>query len=91
MAKNKPDFYRRLTFIIIVIGIILRFILALIYTVSGDACWQLSASRFLAENKKFPLFEPLGRQEPFWAPPFFHILAAFVYSVFMAIGDEPKV
>ncbi len=80
--KNNAGFYRKWTFIIIIIGIILRFGLALPYAVSGDACWQFSAARFLADNGHFPLFEPLGRQEPFWPPPLFHIMAAFMYSAF---------
>src|SRR3989338_3339373 len=88
MPKNDPDFYKKLTIIVILIGIILRFALAFVYSISGDSCWQLSASRFLAENKKFPLFEPLGRDEPFWAPPLFHIMAAFLYSLFGIYGPN---
>jgi len=86
MTNN--EFYKKLTFAIIIIGIILRFGLASIYHVAGDACWHLSASRFIAENKTFPLFEQFGRNEPFWAPPFFHLMAAFLYSIFSVLGDK---
>ena len=78
--------YKKWAIAVIIIGIAIRFILASVYTVAGDACWQLSASRFIAENKRFPLFEPLGRDEPFWPPPLFHIIAAFLYSVFSIFG-----
>lgn len=83
---NKLDKYARLSIIIIIIGIIIRFYLASIHHVSGDACWQLSNSRFIAENKRLPLFEQFGRDEPFWAPPLFHLIAAFVYILFNNIG-----
>lgn len=76
------DKYTKLSIIIILIGIIIRFYLASIHHVAGDACWQLSNSRFIAENLKFPLNEQFGRDEPFWAPPLFHIVAAFVYIIF---------
>ena len=88
MNNKDKNFYKKLTLILIIFAILLRFTLALVHSVSGDACWQLSASRFLSENKKFPLFEPLGRQEPFWAPPFFHIMAAFLYSIFGIFGQN---
>ena len=82
ITNMKKIQYKKLTIIIILIGILIRFYLASVHHVSGDACWHLSVSRFLVENKKLPLFEPLGRQEPFWAPPLFHIMAAFLYLAF---------
>jgi len=88
MIKNKNNFYKKLSITVIVIGILLRFFLTSFYVVSGDACWQLSAARFLAENKKFPLYEPLGRPEPFWAPPVFHVMSAFFYSAFGIFGNN---
>jgi len=66
---------------IIIIFAIMVFSLTSIYHVSGDACWHLSASRFIAEEQKIPLNEGLGRNEPFWAPPLFHVLSASVYSI----------
>ncbi|MBI2541611.1 glycosyltransferase family 39 protein [Candidatus Woesearchaeota archaeon] len=83
---NNLDKYTKLSIAIIIIGIIIRFYLASIYHVSGDACWQLSNSRFIAENHKIPLFEQFGRDEPFWAPPLFHIVAAFIYNAFRSFG-----
>lgn len=78
--------YKKLTFAVITIAILLRFFLASVHSVSGDACWQLSASRFIAENGRIPLNENFGRQEPFWAPPLFHIMAAFMYKLFSFSG-----
>src|SRR3989338_2569080 len=82
------DKYTKLAIIIILIGILLRFFLASIYHVSGDACWHLSVSRFIAENGKMPLFEGLGRDEPFWSPPLFHFLTAFTYNIFNVFSSE---
>ena len=58
------------------------FTLTSIHHISGDACWHLSVAKFIAEEQKIPLSENLGRDEPFWAPPLFHLFAAFAYSVF---------
>lgn len=89
MKKFKElDKYAKLSIIIILIGVIIRFYLAAIHQVSGDACWQLSNARFIAENLKLPLFEQFGRDEPFWAPPLFHIVSAFAYIVFNAFGQN---
>ena len=79
--------YKKLTIAVIIIGVILRFSLAPIYSVSGDACWQLSASKFIAENKRLPLYENLGRDEPFWTPPLFHILSALMYIGAVPFGN----
>ncbi len=76
------DKYTKLSIIIILIGIIIRFYLASVHHVAGDACWQLSNSRFIADSLKLPLFEQFGRDEPFWPPPLFHIVAAVVYLIF---------
>src|SRR3989338_7964280 len=84
MFSKKPIDYSKWTFYLIILAIIIRFSLAFIYTVSGDACWHLSAARFISEEGKLPLFDPIGRDEPFWAPPLFHIIAALFYSV---LGD----
>ena len=50
--------------------------LAAIHQVSGDACWHLSAARFMAAEHKIPLNEGLGREGAFWPPPLFHGIAA---------------
>src|SRR3989338_4544714 len=82
MFSKKPIDYSKWTFYLIILAIIIRFSLAFIYTVSGDACWHLSAARFISEEGKLPLFDPIGRDEPFWAPPLFHIIAAFFGMLF---------
>ncbi|MBW2977071.1 glycosyltransferase family 39 protein [Candidatus Woesearchaeota archaeon] len=80
--------YTKLSIAVIITAIIIRFALASIYTVSGDACWQLSNSKFIAENNKLPLFEQFGRDEPFWPPPLFHVVSALVYGVFTSFGEN---
>ncbi|MBI2653388.1 glycosyltransferase family 39 protein [Candidatus Woesearchaeota archaeon] len=72
---------------VIAIAIMLRIALASIHAVSGDACWQLSNAGFIAESKKLPLFEQFGRDEPFWAPPLFHLISAFFYSLFSSFSS----
>ncbi|HLD86982.1 MAG TPA: glycosyltransferase family 39 protein, partial [Candidatus Nanoarchaeia archaeon] len=78
--------YKKLTIILIAIAILARFTLTSIYAVSGDACWHLSAARFIAEEGRIPLDEPIGRDEPFWAPPLFHLIAAGFYVAFGNFG-----
>ena len=63
---KKLDKYEKYALIAIIIAIILRFSLIGTYAVSGDACWHMSAARFMANNYQIPLFEPIGRDEPFW-------------------------
>ena len=82
------DKYTKFAIIVIVIGILIRFSLASMHHISGDACWQASNAVYMAENNKFPLFEFFGRDEPFWAPPFFHLVAAAVYKIFIGLGKE---
>ena len=77
----KKATYVNLSIAIIIIIALLRFIFALTHTVSGDACWHLSASRFIATENSIPLFEGIGRLQPFWAPPLFHFVAAFFYKI----------
>src|SRR3989338_826707 len=86
MTFKNLDKFTKLSIAIIIIGIIIRLYLASVYSIAGDACWQLSNARFMANNQKLPLFENFGRDEPFWAPPLFHILAAFVYALFKTIS-----
>src|SRR3989338_10086598 len=89
MFSKKPIDYSKWTFYLIILAIIIRFSLAFIYTVSGDACWHLSAARFISEEGKLPLFDPIGRDEPFWSPPLYHIIVASVYNIFsMLFGSN---
>ncbi len=85
MNLRKTDKYTKYALMTIAIGIILRFLLASIYYPSGDACWHLSVSRFIANNYQIPLFEPIGR-DVFWVFPLFHIIAAIFYKVFLIFG-----
>ena len=78
--------YKKLTIAVIVIASILRILFALSHSVSGDACWHLSVARFMAAENKIPLYEGLGRLEPFWAPPVFHFSAALLYKIFNVIS-----
>ena len=79
---NSLDKYTRYSVYIIILFSFIVLSLASIYHVSGDGCWHIQSSKFIAENQKFPLFEPLGRDEPFWSPPLYHIIVAAVYYFF---------
>lgn len=78
--------YAKLSIALIVIAAIIRLVFALSHSVSGDACWHLASARFMATENKIPLYEGLGRLEPFWAPPVFHFSAALLYKVFNVIS-----
>ncbi len=80
--------YKKYTIWILVIAILIRLMLTLTHTISGDACWHFSASKFIAENGKIPFEENIGRSmfEPFWPSPLFHIVAAFFYRIFGEFG-----
>ncbi|MEK6883655.1 MAG: glycosyltransferase family 39 protein, partial [Nanoarchaeota archaeon] len=78
IIKNQDKYTKYSIFIIVLFSIIVLF-LATIYHVSGDGCWHLSAGKFIADNGKIPLNEPLGREEPFWSPPLYHILISIFY------------
>lgn len=77
----KKDKYTKLSFSIIIIFSLIVLTLTTIHHVSGDACWHLSVSKFISRENKIPLHEPLGRDEPFWAPPLFHFIASALYSL----------
>lgn len=80
--------YKKLSILVIIIAIALRFFLMLTHTISGDACWHFSASKFMADNFRIPFDENIGRSrfEPFWPSPLFHITAAFFYLLFGEFG-----
>jgi len=80
--------YTKLAILIITIGILLRFSLASVYHPSGDACWHFSVARFIADEGRIPLFEQFGRDEPFWAPPVFHLILAFFYKSFSIFSQN---
>ena len=85
---RRMEEYEKYALVVIILGILLRFSLASIHHVSGDACWQLSNAVYIAENNQFPLFEQFGRDEPFWAPPLFHIATALVYKAFISFSKD---
>ena len=78
--------YEKFALLVIILAIVLRFSLASIHHVSGDACWILSVSRFVGENYSIPLFENLGRDSVFSRPPLFHIIAGAFYNIFGIFG-----
>src|SRR3989338_3566081 len=78
--------YKKITVLVLIIGILLRFLLASMSHVSGDACWHLSIARFVGENYQIPLFEDLGRDSVFPRPPLFHVMAAVLYNIFGIFG-----
>ena len=79
---NKMEKYAKYSIYIIILFSIVVLSLASIYHVSGDGCWHISAGKFIAKNMELPLFEPIGRDEPFWSPPLYHIIVALVYNFF---------
>ncbi len=86
MKPKKYGKYAKLSIIVIVIAVVFRLILVSISTISGDACWHFSAAKFIADEKKFPLFEHIGRDEPFWPSPLFHMVSAFFYTFLGEFG-----
>ena len=80
--------YKKITIAVIAIAILLRIILTSLHTISGDACWHFSASKFIANNHYIPFDETIGRSkfEPFWPSPLFHIVVAFFYSMLGEFG-----
>ena len=72
-------------FLVIILGILLRFIMGFLVTPAGDGCWHSNVARFIARNGSFPLFENLGR-EAFARPPLYHLIASFFYRVFDLFG-----
>lgn len=85
---EKADKYTRYSIYLIILFSFIVLSLASFYHVSGDGCWHILSSKFIAENHKFPLFEPLGRDEPFWSPPLYHVIVAAVYSIFSYISHN---
>lgn len=86
-AKNfkKQDAISKLTILIIIFAILLRFIISAYTIEGGDPCYHSSAARFIGRNFRFPLFEHLGR-EIFAHEPLFHIIGGFFYAVFNIFG-----
>lgn len=86
MSKKKIP-WKKLTIIVMLLGIFLRFFIAVTTHVSGDACWHLSVGRFIGEEHRIPLFEGLGRDSVFSRPPLFHVIAGAFHNVFGMFGE----
>jgi len=82
----KYSIYAKLSIALIIIVAVIRLVFALSHSVSGDACWHLSASRFMADNNEIPSFEGLGRLQAFWPPPAFHLIGALFFKIFSMIS-----
>lgn len=85
---NTQDKFTKYSIGIIILFSLIVLALASMYHVSGDGCWHLSAGKFIGNSKRIPLFEPLGREEPFWSPPLYHLIVASVYSAFSIFSHE---
>ncbi|MBI5060814.1 MAG: glycosyltransferase family 39 protein [Candidatus Aenigmarchaeota archaeon] len=75
---NKLEKYTKYALVLIAVGLAIRLSLSIYTSVSGDACWHLSAAKYIGSTGQIPLFEPLGR-DIFWPPPLFHLMNAFSY------------
>lgn len=80
------DRYARWSVILIAMGLLLKLILASYIYITGDACWYYNIIRFIAQSDKLPLFESLGRGQPYWHPPVFFLLGTVFYKVFGIFG-----
>ena len=82
------DKYSRYSLYVIAFFALIVISLTSIYHVSGDGCWHMQAGKFISDNGKFPLFESIGRDEPFWSPPLYHLLAAAIFNTRIFFGDD---
>ncbi len=79
--------YKTSAIIIVLIGALIRIILALHNFPAGDSTWHLNVARFIAETNTIPSFESLGR-EMFSYPPVFYLLCVFFYKIFIIFGPS---
>ncbi len=82
---EKLDSYTKWAFYIIVLGALIRFILASINYVTGDPCWYVNVVRFIVNYHAIPVAQPLGRAF-FWPPPLLEFIGAIFYRFFMIFG-----
>ncbi len=85
---NKLEKYTKYSIYIIILFSIIVLSLTSFYHVSGDGCWHIQAGKFIGKNFWIPLLEPIGRDEPFWSPPLYHIIVALVYHLFSAFNNN---
>lgn len=74
--------------VIIVIALCVRVGLALLNHVAGDACWHLAIAKQLGKTHDFLSLTNIGRDQPFYAPPLFHIVGAIVFAVCSTLGES---
>ena len=74
--------YEKYSIYVITIGFLIRIFITLFVYPSGDATWHINVARFIFETKTIPSIEPLVGGA-FWPPPFFHILMAIAYGLFV--------
>ena len=72
----------KLIHIIFVFAILFRIILFNIIPVTGDATFHYPIIEYMGDNFSMPIFEYVTGPNPFWYPPFYHIIGAIIYSVF---------
>jgi len=85
---NNLEKYTKYSIWIIILFSLFVLSLTSIHHVSGDGCWYIPVGKFIANNFKIPLFEPLGRDEPFWSPPFYHVIVAIMYYIFSIFNNN---
>jgi len=79
--------YEKYSIYVITIGFLIRIFITLFVYPSGDATWHINVARFIFETKTIPSIEPLVGGA-FWPPPFFHILMAIAYGLFVFFGES---
>ncbi len=77
---------KTIVIIIILTSFLISLSISLTNRISGDGCWHMAASKFIAKNNKIPSFEYIGRTEPFWSAPLFHITNGILYKLDHLIG-----
>jgi 4-amino-4-deoxy-L-arabinose transferase-like glycosyltransferase len=75
------NYFKRNYFVIILILFSISLFLSFINPYSGDGCWHVSVSKYIAKTNVIPFDEALGRIEYFWPPFLFHVLFALVYKL----------
>jgi len=76
----------KIIILVILLSFLINLSINLTNNIAGDSCWHLSISRYISENDKLPTFEYLGRTEPFWAPPLFHVVSSVFYKMDILFG-----
>ena len=67
---------------IFVFAFLFRLILFNIVPVTGDATFHYPIIEYIATQYSIPTFEYISGPNPYWYPPFYHIIGGLVYSLF---------